>query len=160
MDQSAGSFGTSAGWFFPRRRGASRRSRVAGAAQHEVMRCKPGTVPVCGGPGSAMHRFAGARAASHPGHTIRTSLYFPVFLQIRNLPSPVSRSQAHTPPRSRGAFFAPGGLQLCFAHPERGVGGAPRDVRVLSGTPVGHAITRRARRLARRLASHSASRRA
>src|SRR5262249_56540489 len=50
-------------------------------------------------------------------------------------------------PRSRGAFFAPGVLHLCFAHPERGVGGAPGDVRVLSGTPVGHAITRRARRL-------------
>jgi hypothetical protein len=43
--------------------------------------------------------------------------------------------------------FAPGVLHRCFAHPNRGVGGAPRNVRVLSGTPVGHAITRRARRL-------------
>src|SRR5262245_5689606 len=40
------------------------------------------------------------------------SLYFPVFLQIRNLPSPVSRSQAHTPPPSRGAFLRPGFASL------------------------------------------------
>ncbi len=56
-------FRTAAGWSF---------TRVPGAAQHEVVRCRPGTVSVRGGPGSAMHRFAGARAASHPGHTIPT----------------------------------------------------------------------------------------
>src|SRR6516165_943064 len=39
------------------------------------------------------------------------------------------------------------GLQFCFAHPNRGVGGAPRDVRVLGGTPVGRIMTRYARRL-------------
>jgi hypothetical protein len=33
-----------------------------------MMRCRPGTVTVRGGPGSAMHHFASARAASHPGH--------------------------------------------------------------------------------------------
>jgi len=49
-------------------------------------------------------------------------------------------------------------LPLCFTHPHRGVGGAPRDVGVLSGAPVGHAMTRRVRRLARRLASHDAGR--
>ena len=32
------------------------RSRVPGAAQHEVVRCRPGTVSVCGGPGSAVRR--------------------------------------------------------------------------------------------------------
>src|SRR6516225_7787987 len=32
-----------------------------------MTRCRPGTVPVRGGPGSATHRFAYARAASHPG---------------------------------------------------------------------------------------------
>jgi len=75
-------------------------------------------------------------------------LYFPVFLQIRNLPSPVPRSQAHTHTSSfpRRIFHARG-LQLCFAHPNRGVGGAPRVVRVLGGTPVRHAVTRRTRRL-------------
>jgi hypothetical protein len=45
------------------------------------------------------------------------------------------------------ARFCARGLQLCFANPNRGVGGAPRDVGVLGGTPVGHAITRHARRL-------------
>src|SRR5215831_6487378 len=64
------------------------------------------------------------------------SLYFPVFLQIRNLPSPVSQSQAHTLPRFRGAFSAPGVCILASPTPNRGVGGAPRNVRVLSGTPV------------------------
>jgi hypothetical protein len=59
-------FRTSASWSF---------ARVPGAAQHErseVVRCRPGTVPVRGGPGSAMHRSALLRAASHPGHTIPT----------------------------------------------------------------------------------------
>ena len=58
------------------------------------------------------------------------SLYFPVFLQIRNLSSPVSRSQAHTPPRSRGAFLRPGFCIVASLTPNRGVGGAPRNVRV------------------------------
>jgi hypothetical protein len=49
-------------------------------------------------------------------------------------------------------------LPLCFTHPHRGVGGAPRDVRVFGGTPVRHAMTRRVRRLARRHASHDAGR--
>src|SRR5262245_65459337 len=48
------------------------------------------------------------------------SLYFPVFLQIRNLPSPVSRSQAHTPPRSRGAFLRPGFVTLLHSPRMRG----------------------------------------
>src|SRR2546428_11999830 len=33
-----------------------------------MMRCRPGTVAVRDGPGSAVHRFAAARAAPHPGH--------------------------------------------------------------------------------------------
>src|SRR5438128_1554426 len=37
-------------------------------AQHEVVRCRPGTVTVCGGPGSAVHRSTSFRAAPHPGH--------------------------------------------------------------------------------------------
>jgi hypothetical protein len=31
---------------------------VPGAAQHAVMRRRPGIVTVCGDPGSAVHRFA------------------------------------------------------------------------------------------------------
>src|SRR5215831_5092264 len=53
---------------------------------------------------------------------------------------------------------APGVCNFASLTPNRGVGGAPRNVRVLGGTPVGHAVTRRARRLARRLASHHAGR--
>ena len=46
------------------------------------------------------------------------SLYFPVFLRIRNLPSPVSRSQTtHTPSFPRRISCARG-LHLCFTHPE------------------------------------------
>ena len=48
-------------------------TRVLGAAQHErseVMRCRPGTVQVRGGPGSAVHRFAKAPAAPRPGHVM------------------------------------------------------------------------------------------
>jgi hypothetical protein len=48
-------------------------SRARRSVKRSVtVRCRPGTAAVCGGPGSAMHRFAGARAASHPGHTIPT----------------------------------------------------------------------------------------
>ena len=58
------------------RRGA----RVPCAAQHEVVRCRPGTAAICGGPGSATHRVADARAASHPGHTslgrVRSLIHF------------------------------------------------------------------------------------
>jgi hypothetical protein len=61
-------------------------------------------------------------------------------------------------PRSRGAFSAPGVCIVASLTPNRGVGGAPRNVRVLSGTPVGRIMTRYARRLARRLASHDAGR--
>jgi hypothetical protein len=59
-------------------------------------------------------------------------------------------------------------LHRCFANPNRGVGGAPRNVRVLSGTPVGRIMCVKDAReraydairqaLARRLASHDAGR--
>jgi hypothetical protein len=48
-------------------------TRVAGAAQHEVMRRRTGTVTVCGGPGSAVHRSA---LHTHPGHDI-SGFYYP-----------------------------------------------------------------------------------
>ena len=56
------------------------------------------------------------------------------------------------------AHFAPGVCIVASLTPNRGVGGAPRNVRVLGGTPVGRIMTRYARRLARRLASHDAGR--
>src|SRR5262245_35923750 len=49
---------------------AASSSGVPGAAQHEVVRCRPGTVTVCGGPGSAVHRSTSFRAALHPGHAL------------------------------------------------------------------------------------------
>src|SRR5262249_52890268 len=48
-------------------------------------------------------------------------------------------------------------LQLCFAHPESR-GGRSAEKRSGAAAPVGHAITRHVRRLARRLASHDAGR--
>src|SRR5207248_9851444 len=46
-------------------------------------------------------------------------------------------------------------LLFRFTHPFEGVGGAPRVVRVLARHPLGLHVTRQARRLARRLASHT-----
>jgi hypothetical protein len=45
--------------------GSQLKERVPGAAQHEVVRCRSGTVT---GPGSAAHRYTSFRAAPHPGH--------------------------------------------------------------------------------------------
>ena len=81
------------------------------------------------------------------------------------IPSPIHFSNSHS--RSRGAFCAQG-LQLCFANPNRGVGGAPRNVRVLARHPWGtpscvkdareRAYDAACQALARRLASHDAGR--
>jgi hypothetical protein len=51
---------------------------------------------------------------------------------------------AHLVPAAR---FCARALPLCFAHPHRGVGGAPRDVRVRARHPLKRAMTRHARRL-------------
>jgi hypothetical protein len=68
---------------------------------------------------------------------------------LHNVKQPISFPRPHCCVRA---------LPLCFTHPRWGVGGAPRDVRVLGGTPVGVHVTRHARRLARRHASHDAGR--
>src|SRR5215467_9544229 len=49
-------------------RSAAPQGRSRPSSRAMVVRCRPGTVPVCGGPGSAVHRFATARAAPSPGH--------------------------------------------------------------------------------------------
>jgi hypothetical protein len=59
--------------------------------------------------------------------------------------SHLTMSNSHS--RSRGAFFTPGALNLCFTNPNRGVGGAPRNVRVRAKHPLGVHMTRHARRL-------------
>ncbi len=97
------------------------------------------------------------------------SLYFPVFLQIRNLPSPVSRSQEHTHLLLPAAHFCARGFFLCFTHPKSRGGrsaekrsGAALSTRwachLASKTRVNALMTWHARRLARRLASHDAGR--
>ena len=73
---------------------------------------------------------------------------------------------SNSPSHSRGAFYARG-FHRCFAHPDRGVGGAPRDVRV-QRHPLGMPLCVKDAReraydaarqaLARRLASHDAGR--
>src|SRR5262249_36511712 len=65
---------------------------------------------------------------------------------------------SNNPSPSRRAFFAPGGFNFASITPKGGVGGAPRDVGVRARQPLGVHITRHARRLARRLASHDAGR--
>ena len=65
--------------------------------------------------------------------------------------------QQHMFLRSRGAFFAPRFYFLLRAPEFRG-GGAPRDVPVLARHRLGLHVTRQARHLARRLASHDAGR--
>jgi hypothetical protein len=134
-------------------------SRVPGAAQHEAQRndalqnrdrCSSWRSRISDAPlriALALHRIRDMQA--------RTCSSF--HLTISNSPS-----------CSRGAFFAPGVFHLCFAHPERGVGGAPRVVRVRARHPWGVPISAFTRvfdamnaarqALARRLASHNAGR--
>jgi hypothetical protein len=89
---------------------------------------------------------ADARAASHPGHTIRTIPVFSCFSADSESSIPgLTISSTRTPPRSRGAF-APG---VCILLRQPGSRGG-RSAEKRSGAceaPVGHAITRRVRRL-------------
>jgi hypothetical protein len=65
-------------------------------------------------------------------------------------------SSTHTSSFPR-RIFAPGVLHPCFTHPESR-GGRSADRRSGAAAPVGRIMTRYARRLARRLASHDAGR--
>jgi hypothetical protein len=108
-----------------------------------MVRCRPGTLGSAAVPDQRCTASHSARAASHPGHGPPAC-------------NPISRCQtAHLVP---AAHFCTRGLHPCFTHPERGVGGAPRNVRVRARHPWGLHVTRQARRLARRLASHNAGR--
>lgn len=108
----------------------------------------------CGGPGSAMHHSLALAL-----HRIRDTQVSDAFA------TPIHFS--NSPPRSRDAFCARV-FSLCFAHPHRGVGGAPRDVRVFARHPLGtpycvkdareRAYDAARQALARRLASHDAGR--
>jgi hypothetical protein len=76
----------------------------------------------CGGPGSAMHHSLALAL-----HRIRDTQVSDAFA------TPIHFS--NSPPRSRDAFCARA-FAFCFAHPDRGVGGAPRDVRVFARHPL------------------------
>jgi hypothetical protein len=135
------SFSTSTGWFFalscPGRSAA--RAKRSGALQTRD-RSSPWRSRISDAP------LAAARAASHPRHADLGRIRHPYLLvkQPTSFPRRIS---------------APGFLHLCFAKPRSRGGGAPRDVRA-QRRPLGLQMTPQARRLARRLASHSASRRA
>src|SRR5215510_8595872 len=68
------------------------------------------------------------------------SLYFPVFLRIRNLPSPVSRSQAHTHLLVPAAHFCVRVLHRCFTHPESRGGRSAEKRSGACEAPVGPAL--------------------
>ena len=74
------------------------------------------------------------------------------------------RTRGHISPFFHTAVFVPAArfcarvLKLWLRYPDRRGGGAPRDVRVLARHPLGLHVTRQARRLTRRLASHDAGR--
>src|SRR5205823_13735453 len=56
--------------------------RVPGAAQHEVMRCRPETVPVCDGPGSAVHRSAPMALPRGPASGTREKTSLPRAIRL------------------------------------------------------------------------------
>jgi hypothetical protein len=140
------------GAFSPSCRGTSQRDASAGAATAEArcdasrsMRAQAVARP-------HLSRRAHARSSSQKVSRVRTPQDEDEHL-LRVHSSPFET--AHLVPAP--ALLRPGFASLLHS-PQRGVGGAPRDVRVLGGTPVGVHITRHARRLARRLASHDAGR--
>jgi hypothetical protein len=106
------------------------------------VRCRPGTVPDCDGPGSAVHRSTSLRAASHPGHTslgrVRSLIHF------SNSPDLLVPA-AHVCAR---------GLQLCFAHPNRG-GGRSAEKRSGAAAPVGRATLRHKTRVNALMTRHA-----
>ena len=116
-------------------RGAAPPGRSRPSSRALVVRCRPGTVRVCGGPGSAVHRSTSLRAAPRPGHPIASDAFVALFT--------FQTAQIFSFPRRMSAS---GVCNFCFANPNRGVGGAPRDVRV-QRHPFGVHITRHARRL-------------
>src|SRR5258708_22769675 len=89
---------------------------------------------------------ASLRAASHPGHRILGRVRRPILL---------SNSTRLFVPAAR--FLRPGFAFFASLTRMRG-GEAPRDVRMLARHPLGLHVTRQARHLPRRLASHDAGR--
>jgi hypothetical protein len=87
-----------------------------------------------GGPGIAMHHFAAARAASHPGHRI-----------LGRVRSPIHLSNSTRFSVSAARFLRPGFETLASRIPMKGWRSA--ESRTGARTPVGLHVTRQARRL-------------
>ena len=77
-------------------RGAAPQGRSRPSSRALVVRCRPGTVRVCGGPGSAVHRSTSLRAAPRPGHPIASDAFVALFTfqtaQIFSFPRRMSAS--------------------------------------------------------------------
>jgi hypothetical protein len=103
-------------------------SRAQRSASRRRVRCRPGTVTdrVLGGPGSAMHH-----SLTLALHRIRDTQASDAFGALFTFQT----AQIFSFPRR---IFAPGVCNFASLTPNRGVGGAPRDVRVQRhpcGTP-------------------------
>ena len=134
-------FSTPAGWFFARAKHAS-------CCWLRVAKC---TALACPHAEEPRLKRVHARPTLRNGFRMRA----PQDEDERRINHSSRFQTAHLVPAAR--FLRPGFCILASLTSMR-VGGAPRDVRVLGGTPVRRAISRHARRLARRLASHDAGR--
>ena len=131
MERSRRSFPTAAGWFFRPRHGGFSWAKMSQTPLALILRDARTRVR------ALRHLFSPCARRMRTGESAarRRTVFGHFHLTMSN---------SHS--RSRGAFLRPGFASLLRA-PAKRVGGAPKNVRVLGGTPVGHAITRRTRRL-------------
>jgi hypothetical protein len=110
-----------------------------------MVRCRPGTVPVCGGPGSAVpwrvedardraYGSTSLRAAPRPGHAIASDAFVALF----------TFQTAQLVPATH---ICVRGLQPCFTHPESRGGRSAEKRSGACEAPVRRIMTRYARRL-------------
>jgi hypothetical protein len=127
------SFSTPTGWFFALScPGAAQRTQISlrnlRTLDCVAVRCRPGTVPVRGGPGSAMH------------HSLPLALRRIRDTRTSTHSSPLFTCQTASLLRSRGAISASG---FCiFASLTRKEGGRSAERRAGAAAPVGHALMR------------------
>jgi hypothetical protein len=149
MDRSRRSFPTPPGWFFAR-------PAVAHECRVAALSC----------PGRSAARNRALQTRDHYGlwrsQISGAALNFVTRCTASGTRDSVGRVRSlihfsNSPSRSRGRFCVRG-LQPCFTHPESRGGRSAEKRSGACDAPVGHAITRHARRLTRRLASHDAGR--
>ena len=167
MDLGRRSFPTAVGWFSLAQR-SHECSRVPGAAQREAISVftrvfdalwRNGALqaPISGLPEIGAHmRKSGKpdlrgslRSVAVPDQRCTAPLRYALH-RVRDATASdafgvlFTFQTAHLVPAAR---LCTRGLRLCFTHPKRGVGGAPRDVRVRARHPLSLHMTRQARRL-------------